>query len=769
MTSVQVVTTQLAPLLSEIDSHDYFARLRQQHLIKLGEQQKLTNEEKQKQRRELALSWRKGGTDAFSKVCSRLNVLKAMIMPHDDFRNTMDLLLDLKEAAVANYSHKISPYGCFPLLCSIRDKYKPKNYSIQTNLICWKIVVQKELVKVYDQKLPISERQFYRKTNHPLTTVRYMMRYYQHFIKVDEAQHGILKKKRYTFRKAKEKMDKIYRTQAQCEAIKHCKSIQHYNPKGCGNCGVIFIGGSLDGAVPYVKSIDRDTGVFTLVTLQFEIQTLAREQTVQEALLEKLGEDLAAFEHLVYGPVRVKVQNWWRMVLAYKRFFRTYKSILKSSYYYRIRRLVSMKRDVDANVKEAKVLDVIDYADKYCDILPELQEYIAYQRSKKNDRIIKFSRKFQRKLIVVVEEARERRYLEWLRLQSLPPPIKPIIIKRLIPAKQEKYICFRMECQCRTFLTKERFEIHMKVHQKDDLIRYAKYAHDAEMKDIRGQQEKLFLSNVQDSKQFVEGIMKVGETLDWLGNTSTEEIIRLPQPHTPTTSTTINTTFQSNAFLPVSSPHSTKHSTTSSSSSLASLDRSMSRSTYNHRLNNGAEIVANTINTIQYVPLTWTNNLHHRFNLYDNFANTQTYSLELVSKHADLDAKTSIRLDEAMIRIGTHPSCECPIAVTGEAQREGKISKIHCILYHNNGGEEIVTPSGSTISPRSLTIVDNSSLFGTYVVTLDGALKVPSKISQGMILSNGALLCIGVMRDGPPRLPVVEANGACLVYRFLIS
>jgi hypothetical protein len=187
----------------------------------------------------------------------------------------------------------------------------------------------------------------------------------------------------------------------------------------------------------------------------------------------------------------------------------------------------------------------------------------------------------------------------------------------------------------------------------------------------------------------------------------------------------------------------------------------------------------------------------HRYNLYRTI-NSVVYMLELVSKHSMIVAKSEILLDSQVTRIGSHESCECHISfsvpggscpapassnshlesVNSSGSVQGMIAKVHCLLYHSTvdsrSSEDDAIVSSSTISSSQvdsknhITIVDNSSQFGTYVVTKDGALKVPSKISKGLVVQNGSLICVGVTINGPPVLPVSEANSACLVYRLQI-
>jgi hypothetical protein len=226
------------------------------------------------------------------------------------------------------------------------------------------------------------------------------------------------------------------------------KSLQHYHPKGCSACGVIFIGGSLEGAVAYIKSLSRDTGVATLVTLDFELETLAAEEEIQVSLLSKVTEELVTFETFLYSKLIISLQNLWRLVLCWKRTSRSYKRFQRSSFYYRIRRLLIMKKEMDILIKESKPIDREYCRVKYWDVLQETVEYVDHIEESKHQRILSFARRFRRKLDLIVEVAREKKYQEWLRLQSLPKPPRPILIKKLKPkkGKDEKWICYRTEC-----------------------------------------------------------------------------------------------------------------------------------------------------------------------------------------------------------------------------------------------------------------------------------------------------------------------------------
>jgi hypothetical protein len=663
--------------LDYLKQHDYFADLRKVHLEQLGAEKKRLEKLRKEKERVVTLSWRKVGDETFSNLKSEVFNLRRMLHPREWMKKCMALFENYCNFNLA--FNNISPST--KILAACRNDRRPKKFYNITNLVEWKVHINKEICYRCNEKSNPWDRVFYPPKSNT-KTFRTLFRYYMQFIHIDKKLLSELRKKRYNFKRAVQKQNMIWDTQEACRRIGICKSYQHFNPKGCSNCGVIFIGGELEGAVPYVKSISRDTGVATLVTLQFELETLEQEDKIQKVVVSKLGEELQSFEHEVYSTIVTSLQKWWRIILVWKRVILRRKKKEKSLYRYRLRRLVKMKREIDLLIKEPAPLDMNYLGDKYWDFMAELIEYVCLQQDLKAARILKYSRKFQRKLVVIVEEARERRYLEWLRLQSLPKPEKPIIIKRLRAKSPRKLVCYRPECQLRSFLTVERYETHMAVHRKDDLIRYEKYDHDNFMKAQRDAKEKTFLSNVNDSRLLLS---------------------KTAEQHRPLVDSGLD---EPNLRYP------------------------------------------------------------HGFWLYEQL-NCESYYLELVSKHSNVVAETKISLNSQVTRIGVHDTCEGFVQTAGEIGRKGMISKIHCLLYHSSydvdvdPGKEFKRDHSS-----SLIIVDNNSKYGTYVVEEAGAFKVPSKVSKGLPLKNGSLICIGVCLDGPQNLPITEANSACLVFRL---
>jgi hypothetical protein len=77
--------------------------------------------------------------------------------------------------------------------------------------------------------------------------------------------------------------------------------------------------------------------------------------------------------------------------------------------------------------------------------------------------------------------------------------------------------------------------------------------------------------------------------------------------------------------------------------------------------------------------------------------------------------------------------------------------------------------SASVSASVSVSVVDNHSLWGTYVVTRNGVHKVSTIVTKGYSLQSGDLLCLGLVRNGPKTMSSVDANQAMVVFRLRIE
>ena len=176
------------------------------------------------------------------------------------------------------------------------------------------------------------------------------------------------------------------------------------------------------------------------------------------------------------------------------------------------------------------------------------------------------------------------------------------------------------------------------------------------------------------------------------------------------------------------------------------------------------------------------------------FCLPQSYHLELLSKHSDVSVPAAFPLDKPVVRLGSLEYCEiharcqgtdralhriiaslhvyiyagqsnatdftytshvCSDFFTGEVHHLSMISKIHCVI----------SVPVSAAEEFRVTVVDNNSLWGTYVVSQRGGRKVSCKLTQGTVLQPGDLLCLGAVKNGPAELDVTDAGRSCVVYR----
>jgi hypothetical protein len=735
----------------QLAAHDFFHNYKVQHDIDQEKERLLTEARRRVALREQALQWKKEGMAQFHQVEKKVGELRLLLLPHQLFREAMHFLVHFSASARArqrSFPHTPQYRSVSRAILIVmaedredtqarRRRLSAHRYSIRIELVFQKMAVLRELRSKYQETfLPVTCRYYIPNKVPELTIVRQLFRLFMQYIPISLSIRETLRKKRDRHQRAVEKMKRIKDTQHQCSLIPLCNSFQHYNPKGCSHCGVIFMGGELKGAIPYVKSLDRDSGIATLVTLEFELQTLAQEEESHGHLLSQISSDLHTFEEEeVFIHVRSAIQQWWGFVLAFKRRRKDLTRLKKSLYYYRIRRLSKLKQEIDIMIKEPQPIDMNYCCDKYCDVIPELVEYVALQQELKDCRLKKYCFVFTHKLKELVLEAEERRRLERLRLLSLPKPVPPIRIKSLRPLSPHHLMCVRSECNRRTFLTKDRFDTHMSMHKQQDEIRYAKYELDRQQKLRKESDERSLLNNMQRSKEFIAQSCGLNEA-----------------PRKPLLNPKCDSIELTNKDISVDSNVTTFVTRTDS-----------------------AKAVDDELDELLQQPQPWTA-LPHRYQIYSLF-NSATFFLELVSKHSSITCPSRFVLDSAVVRVGTHASCELKIGISSAEKEQSKISKIHCLFYHGMAttGHENSSLSHSHSNQQrdemlnTVTMVDNHSVFGCYVVGCDGALKVPSKITRGIQLANGNMICIGVCKDGPPLLPVTEASNAMIVYRLQIS
>ena len=492
----------LSDPLSDIEDHDYFEFKKKERFARIEEQRKQKEQRNREAQRDKALVWRADGEEALHKLTSRFNDVRFMLEPHNNHKICGNHLLAYSSSTALAAKRCLFRHKCSPavkLLMEIQHGAWNKKFRSKANLVERKFCFVREIHSHFmNSKLFGNE---FKQNPSKLRVLRHLFREHMRTIPLPKEIYVELFKRRVLHAEAVAKMKLIHDTQAACDKILNCKSVQHTNPKGCSNCGVVYMHGMLDGGTMYVTSVSRDTGVSTLVTLDFELETLRQEEIIQEQVLAKTEGELALFEGAVFHQVASNIQAWWSVVLVWKRTLRYLPRERKSLYQYRIRRLVTLKREIDTLIIEAPPIDMQYCEDKYWDIMTEMREYVALQTELKRQRILNMSRRFKRIIDVLVAEGRERRYQEWLKLQSIIPPPRPIVFKTVDVQPRREFVCFRLECKMRKFITAERFAIHMAVHAKYDRDQHVQHAQKMKAKPWRDQRERNFLQRIKASRE----------------------------------------------------------------------------------------------------------------------------------------------------------------------------------------------------------------------------------------------------------------------------
>jgi len=424
--------------LTFISDYDFFERKRREKFAEIGEYERRRSEKAKRDRQQAIRSALGDGPRLLLRLQSTVSDVQKILYPYDQWKLNMQLFLEhiegvlLDTVASSRYNAR---HRCF-YSSKILLQCKPltfKYYRIKTNLVEWKIFLMKAIRDHHKLNRPYSCD--YVTAPSPLRLARHLLRLSMRSTKVDRSICRELRIKRNYYRAASKKLKLIHDTQVKCQGQKHCTNREHLNPRGCFFCGVVYQHGMLGGAIPYVESISRDTGVATLVTLDFEIETLIQEDMIQTQVVQTAQDDLQRFEEEVYRDIRVAVQRLWVAVLVWKRTKRQHSSLQRSHQRYRHRRLLTLKSDGDALIAERPPFDQHFFSDiyneqlfdhqaapymhyfrhKYCDLLGLAEEHLLEIVRRKQQRVLRMARALHGVAWDRVYKERERKYQEWLR------------------------------------------------------------------------------------------------------------------------------------------------------------------------------------------------------------------------------------------------------------------------------------------------------------------------------------------------------------------
>eukprot|EP01038_Epipyxis_sp_PR26KG_P005922 gene5922-8167_t len=452
------------------------------------------------------LIWRADGEKAMNKLGKALGGFHAILEPHNLKKQTINILQELFQTVMTTLKNSVyhKPSLSSKLLNMLTQTKKKMRNKSKSKLIELKFMIMKEIRDIFIRKY------IYQNYIPNISRIKVMRILYDEYtmnIPVNIKIRKSLGKKRYKLKAAEKKLALIYKTMESCEFIGICKSNQHYNTKGCSNCGVLYFGTSIAPGsterMQYVTSYSRDTGVATLVTLEFEKETLKKEEEAQLLLLDNLRNDLSKYEEDNLNPIRENLQVWSAIILASKHMRKNERKIMRSLRKFKLNRLMKLKHEIDLLIKEPQPLDMNYLSEKYCDIIPALLEHSSSEIKKKQERLAKHTKLFYDKMMKIYYDYLERLRLERLRKANEIPPDPPIVRKIIKCEKEQNYICFRTECQLRDFLTRDRYETHMGIHRKEDKIKQKLKDENKKLKLKRANRSQEFLKVLSSSRQYL--------------------------------------------------------------------------------------------------------------------------------------------------------------------------------------------------------------------------------------------------------------------------
>lgn len=110
------------------------------------------------------------------------------------------------------------------------------------------------------------------------------------------------------------------------------------------------------------------------------LQILAEELVRYEANYLQELDKIRSLEADLREKTVYDIQAWWASTLAWRRAHRQHLRLEKSSYWFRIRRLVKMKRAIDSF--DSTKTQMNDLEDIFCDVIPEMREYRIHKKAK---------------------------------------------------------------------------------------------------------------------------------------------------------------------------------------------------------------------------------------------------------------------------------------------------------------------------------------------------------------------------------------------------
>lgn len=675
-----------------IDGIDDFQKMRWLHQVDQRKKLADKNNMSKRERRRIIDEWVGDGKNAIKQLNVSFAGIEGILGPHRDKKFYCHELLQ-KASTITDENISSHHFYSRRLLHAVKPPARTKKVCLIRHW--WAVMCEmrrgKNLSELFAGKPP-----------NELRALRIRERGERSWVPIEPATLKDMKEKRAWRRKTMKQLKLIEDTQVLHARIPNCRSMLHMTPAGCPVCGVVHIGGS-SNQIQFVKSVNRQSGVITLQKLEFELISLDEERSIELAKIAESQGEIDALESAMFIRSRDTIQAWWPCVLAKWRAQRAVKRMLRSTRCFRIRRLVKMKRAIDAT--DDNQLDFKYLVMEYPDVRDELEEYLKKVQGRRQEIADRVAKVFLSNLRKAVARARKKEFLRVERIRNeglqremaLTSKKRELLLmnmrKRVLVLERRKLVCIRPRCCGRRFISTERYETHMGLHKIEDDLRMRK----------------------EDSaaRRWAENVLLETTCLDRVHQVHSAAVKMVREEGVETEDLDVRLALIEAAIMSDGAPDFAQRS-------------------------------------------SWTQSELPHLRLSNAELNTSVYHLEIVSLSGEVQTEPKVCLDKALVRIGTLSNLECTVLVTGAVKRDSQVAKVHCMIY----------PPFAEDDDAGLVVVDNNSRYGTYVVSeRTGARRVSTIVTEGTKVVPGDLLCIGVKRNGAAVLSAVDASGACIVYR----
>lgn len=687
-----------------VDGVDDFAKMR---WLAAGAKREAERAKKQAAADERAAErkpWIDEGKGALAKLKKKMSGVDQILGPHKLHKECCLELLDTvkdmtehgkKEHKMRFFSTQLLYYIKPPLFLQNRKSY----------LIRYKWFMMQELRRVLDESKNFSGGELrLPKKGGESKSLRIMESSQRRLVPLPREKLDMLKSDRAKLKSLLAEMTVIQDTIVSYEATKTCKSMLHATPAGCPVCGVILMGGKMD-PIAMVRAIDRVSGTYKLEKLEVDLAKNKADEEKQQKAIDSFREEIHVLEVTMFKLARDNIQAWWASLLAKWHSARDDKALKTKLWYYRIRKLACLKREIDATPNRLMDFDRLEYT--YSAFIPELKEYCAKVTADRNDIAERVGKDFIKRLRKCVARARRKRYMEDEAQKRDREAAQALIAKKKKAAEvlamrklwktlsKRKYICIREKCAGKEFFSVERYRAHMSIHAIEDIKREEKIRRDKLRQATKEQEADLVEERLAAIREHVYESVR-GEQAK---KKEEEEAMQYIDPQ--------------HVDL----------------ADLSFLERSQ-----------------------------WSVQPH--FNVINHGVNARLFHLELLSKSHEVEAPELVGLDKALVRFGSMSLLECSILTSGKIKKEGVIARTHCTIS---------CPVASDFNTGIRLTDNHTTYGTYIVSAGDAlAVKVTTSVTDGHELQHGDLVCVGVKKNGDARLEAVDACEAALVYRVCL-